>query len=201
MLHIIAPVYSYKGQYISLHVSNLPYTQTTLHTPVNTLRPRLNGRHFADNIFKCIFLNENISIAIKISLKFVPKGSINNIPALVQIMAWLLQATSHNLNQWWSVYRRINASLGLNELTWHQESLDLDLSSGFVRPSDIYFQYILNKIHELSGQDHELVLYFLSQLWSFNFTSDLAGFCVPLWKHIGYTITMSISCTLFREVE
>ena len=25
---------------------------------------------------------------IKISLKFVPKGSINNIPALVQIMAW-----------------------------------------------------------------------------------------------------------------
>ena len=26
--------------------------------------------------------------AIKISLKFVPKGPINNIPALVQIMAW-----------------------------------------------------------------------------------------------------------------
>ena len=24
---------------------------------VNTLRPRQNGRHFADNIFKCIFLN------------------------------------------------------------------------------------------------------------------------------------------------
>ena len=31
---------------------------------------------------------ENIWIPIKISLKFVPKGSINNIPALVQIMAW-----------------------------------------------------------------------------------------------------------------
>ena len=55
---------------------------------VNTLRPRQNGRHFADDIFKCIFLNENVSIAIKISLKFVPKGPINNIPALVQIMAW-----------------------------------------------------------------------------------------------------------------
>ena len=27
-------------------------------------------------------------ILIKISLKFVPKGQINNIPALVQIMAW-----------------------------------------------------------------------------------------------------------------
>ena len=54
----------------------------------NTLRPRQNGRHFADDIFKCIFLNENVSIAIKVSLKFVPKGPINNIPALVQIMAW-----------------------------------------------------------------------------------------------------------------
>ena len=42
---------------------------------------------FADDIFKCIFLNENVSVAIKISLKFVPKGPISNIPALVQIMA------------------------------------------------------------------------------------------------------------------
>ena len=53
----------------------------------NTLRPRQNGRHFADDILKCIFLNENVWIPIKISLKFVPKGPINNIPALVQIMA------------------------------------------------------------------------------------------------------------------
>ena len=55
---------------------------------LNSLRPRQNGRHFADDIFKCIFLNENVWIPIKISLKFVPKGPINNIPALVQIMAW-----------------------------------------------------------------------------------------------------------------
>ena len=27
-------------------------------------------------------------ITIKISLKFVPKGPINSIPALVQMMAW-----------------------------------------------------------------------------------------------------------------
>ena len=55
---------------------------------INTLRPRKNGRHFADDIFKCIFLNENDWIPIKISLKFVPLGPINNIQALVQIMAW-----------------------------------------------------------------------------------------------------------------
>ena len=55
---------------------------------VNTLRPRQNGRYFADDIFKCIFLNENVWISLQISLKFVPKGSINNIPSLFQIMAW-----------------------------------------------------------------------------------------------------------------
>ena len=43
---------------------------------VNTLRPRQNRRHFADDTFKLIFLNENIRISIKISLKFVPKVPI-----------------------------------------------------------------------------------------------------------------------------
>ena len=38
--------------------------------------------------FKCIFVNENVWILTKISLKFVHKGPINNFPALVQIMAW-----------------------------------------------------------------------------------------------------------------
>ena len=41
-----------------------------------------------DDIFKCIFLNESIWISFGISLNFVPKSPINNIPALVQIMAW-----------------------------------------------------------------------------------------------------------------
>ena len=55
---------------------------------LRTLRPRQNERHFTDDIFKCIFLNESVWILIKISLKFVPQGSINNIPELIQIMAW-----------------------------------------------------------------------------------------------------------------
>ena len=54
----------------------------------NTLRPRQNRYHFADGIFKSIFVNENIWIFIKISLKFIPKGPINHIPALVQVMVW-----------------------------------------------------------------------------------------------------------------
>ena len=50
----------------------------------NTLRPRQNGRYFPDDTF----LNGNVWIWIKISLKFVPKGLINYITSLVQIMAW-----------------------------------------------------------------------------------------------------------------
>ena len=53
----------------------------------NTLRPRQNGHHFPDDVFKCIFLNENVWISLQISLKLVPKVRINNIPVLVQIMA------------------------------------------------------------------------------------------------------------------
>ena len=55
---------------------------------VNSLRPRQYRRHFADDIFKCIFLNENVWISITLSLKFVPNGPIKDIAALVQIMAW-----------------------------------------------------------------------------------------------------------------
>ena len=47
----------------------------------NSLRPRQDGRNFADDTFQRIFLNENVRISIKIPLKFVPKGQINNILA------------------------------------------------------------------------------------------------------------------------
>ena len=40
------------------------------------------------DIFKCVFFNENVWITIKISLTFVPQGPVNNISALIQIMAW-----------------------------------------------------------------------------------------------------------------
>ena len=62
--------------------------QPEWHQIINTLRPRQNGHHFADDTFNRIFVNEDVKISIKFSLKFVPKGPINNIPALVQIMAW-----------------------------------------------------------------------------------------------------------------
>ena len=85
------------------------------------MRPRQNGRRFADDTFKRIFLNENVRISIKISLKFVPKGPINNNPALVQKMAWRRSGDKPLSEP--IVYWRIYASLGLNELrTWKKFS-------------------------------------------------------------------------------
>ena len=46
------------------------------------------GRDKMADIFQSIFLNENVWILIKISLKFISKDPINNIPALVQITTW-----------------------------------------------------------------------------------------------------------------
>ena len=50
---------------------------------IYTLRLRQNCRRFADDILKCIFFNVNVWISIKISLKFVSNGPINNNPAFV----------------------------------------------------------------------------------------------------------------------
>ena len=55
---------------------------------VNTLWPGQNGRHFADDKFRCIFVNENVCISFENSLKFVAGGPINNTATLVWIMAW-----------------------------------------------------------------------------------------------------------------
>ena len=53
------------------------------HWGFNTFRPRQDGRHFPDDIFRCIFLNENKLYSIENSLKFVPKVLIKNIQAMV----------------------------------------------------------------------------------------------------------------------
>ena len=49
----------------------------------NSLSPGQNGRHFADDSFIYIFVNETFCIFINISLKFVPMDPINNNPALI----------------------------------------------------------------------------------------------------------------------
>ena len=43
------------------------------------LAPEQNGRHFADDIFKCSLLNENVCILIQISLMFALKSLVNDV--------------------------------------------------------------------------------------------------------------------------
>ena len=84
---------------------------------LNTLRPRQDGRYFADDIFECIFLNENFCTLIKISLKSVRKRQIDNNPVLGsdnglapnrrQAIIWTNDGVV-----WWRIY----AFIGLNEL-------------------------------------------------------------------------------------
>ena len=80
-----------------------------------TLRPRQDGRHFTNEDFKCIFLNENVWISIDISLKLIHKGPIDNIPVLVQIMAWCQPGTkpiSEPMMVWLAyAYMRHSASM------------------------------------------------------------------------------------------
>ena len=77
------------GRYVSDTTLQLSFLiKNPFYSRVYTLSPGHNGCHFPDVIFKCIFLYEIVWIQIISSLKFVSKGPINNIPALVQIMAW-----------------------------------------------------------------------------------------------------------------
>ena len=57
-------------------------------TWLNLSFPGQNGRHFPNDIYKYNFKNETFRILIPISLKFVPKGPIDNKAALAKVMAW-----------------------------------------------------------------------------------------------------------------
>ena len=124
----------------------------------NTLRPRQNGCHFADDIFKGIFLNENALMSIKISLTFVPKGPINNIPSLVQIMAWrrpgdkplsepvmvgLLTHICVTRPQWVKRTDTYNVTKTFERISKIFNAISTECINGV---KEIYFRYHINKV-------------------------------------------------------
>ena len=70
------------------------------------LRPVQNGKHFAHNILKCVFLNENINILIQILLELVHEDLVDNKSTLVQQMAWC-----------WTVNKAINWTK-MDDIIW-----------------------------------------------------------------------------------
>ena len=97
-------------------------------TMINTMWPRQNGRHFPDDIFKCIFVNKNFCNLIKNSLTFVPKGptdihpafGLNNglVPNRWQAIIW----TSVNQIHWriyaaiWEIHLRVAWTLSASKI-------------------------------------------------------------------------------------
>ena len=127
-LHCMAKRYC---RIFGYHKNTTAYSSPPIptHTPTPTPpppTPRQYGRRFTNDVFKCLFLNEKFGILIQISLQFVPNGPINNIPALVQIMAWRLPGdkplSEPMLTQFTDAYMR------------HQERM----SFNSMRPSDAY---------------------------------------------------------------
>ena len=107
-------------------------------TMFNTLRPGQNWSYFAHDTFKCIFFNTlrprqngrhfQMTFSNAISWMKIDEFRLRFHWSLFQRFQltifqhwfgqWLgaVQVTSHYLNQWWLIYRRIYVSLGLNEL-------------------------------------------------------------------------------------
>ena len=72
---MVISVRIYSGYTIGIRISLGPFTDKCQ-----------NGQYFADDIFKRIFFNEKVLILIRTSLKRVPKSSVDNKSALVQII-------------------------------------------------------------------------------------------------------------------
>ena len=68
--------------------------------PVNTLRPRINRCHFADDLFKCILLNKNVLISIRISLKHIAKVRPSDKPLYEPMMIISLTHICVTRPQW-----------------------------------------------------------------------------------------------------
>ena len=83
---------------------------------INSLAPGRPGRHFKTAIFSfvlsiCIFTLSNDN-----ALRWMPWDLTDDKSALVQVMAWWLQATSHYLGQCWP---RSVSSYGVTRPQWH----------------------------------------------------------------------------------
>ena len=136
---------------LNVNMAYPPQLETEQTHCFNILRPRQNGRYFADDIKKCIFLNENVWIPIKISLKFVRQGPINNIPALVQIMAWRRPGDKPLSGP---MMVRLPAHICVTRPQWVKDSIHIVYNILY-----LYFRLFITRQH------------FLCQRW-FHFTND-----------------------------
>ena len=106
------------------------------------------GRDEMNNISQTTFLNafssmEMFEFRLKFHWSLFPRVQFTIFQPWFRWWLGAVQATSHYLNQWWIVYRRINASLGLNELTRHSLCLS---SVPCIQQVDLSFDMSLEKL-------------------------------------------------------
>ena len=114
---------------------------------VNTLRLRQNDRHFADDKFKCIFLNVNIWISIKISLKFPPKDRsvfwhINASPGLNGLTKYLSLSGlfDYLTNMFLIMY---NSQFKIQKVKWVNPYIDLN----WISTSELISRQLIKRLH------------------------------------------------------
>ena len=128
---------------------------------VNLLRPGQMCPHYADDIFKYIFLIENVWVSLKISIKFILEVRINNIPALVHIMAWcrpgdkslfelkMVSLLTQICVTWPQWVKWLNRALNAYGCKCHKNTITVILNYSSYRG---YLEYKLNPIVDLNSR-------------------------------------------------
>ena len=81
--------YQHENKTIRLRLVCVFFIMCECRQLISTLRPRRNGRNFADVIFKCIFSRmKAFELQIEFHWYLVPRGPTDNESAFVQVMAW-----------------------------------------------------------------------------------------------------------------
>ena len=82
--------------------------------PIKPTEAETKEQPFWRRHFQTHFLNEYFNMLMQISLKVVPKGSVNNMPSFIEQWFETDQVTSHYLNQGWL------GSMAHTCVTWHR---------------------------------------------------------------------------------
>ena len=153
-----------------VQITSIDYGSTK---KVNKLRPRRNGRNFPDDIFKCIFLDAKCRYKLRLRVhKVCSSGPVNNIPALVQIMAWhrpgampLFELMTVSLlthmrpsasNELKELYRHYTLERSRNVLTMQRHHYGCRCPGAKWAPS--HWQHWISTMTMLSHESHPCIL-------------------------------------------
>ena len=79
-------------------------TKCHVHVSVNSVFPEICGYNLELLNFKLILMTDTMSISRDIARRRMPQDLTNGYSMLAQVLAWCRQATSHYLNQCWSIF-------------------------------------------------------------------------------------------------